>query len=167
MPSWPRSTGGLPRGLTRRTSRRPRRCWRHSREVDGPLRARGGAAPRCSPKRAIFRDRRTGDSVLAEDDGVPLIFLRDGSCFWVRKTGESMEMLGIIGKRREKGLHHARTAQIRRSPVRRAGTWARQCADEDEGVTRWRVVYPDAAANVLMLLPSRLRGINQPVLSTP
>jgi hypothetical protein len=32
---------------------------------------------------------------------------------------ESMEMLGIIGKLRENGLHHARTAQTRRSPAMR------------------------------------------------
>ena len=34
-------------------------------------------------------------------------------------AGESMEMLGIIGKLRENGLHHARTAQTRRSPAMR------------------------------------------------
>src|SRR5438093_3896815 len=32
---------------------------------------------------------------------------------------ESMEMLGIIGKLRENGLHHARTAHTRRSPAMR------------------------------------------------
>src|SRR5712691_6701229 len=34
-------------------------------------------------------------------------------------TLESREMLGIIGKLRENGLHHARTAQTRRSPAMR------------------------------------------------
>src|SRR2546422_10595446 len=39
-----------------------------------------------------------------------------GSC---PSWGESMEMLGIIGKLGEKGLHHARPAQTRRSPAMR------------------------------------------------
>src|SRR4029453_10952478 len=38
---------------------------------------------------------------------------------------------------------------------------------EADLATKERVVYPPAAANVLKLLPIRLSGITQPVLSTP
>jgi hypothetical protein len=59
--------------------------------------------------------KETGEPNHADDRG--------GRSVWYTWTapfsGQSIEMLGIIGKLRENGLHHARTTHTRRSPAMR------------------------------------------------